>query len=135
MMSSTSRSLRSEAEHSFDSVLWFDAESAAGVRYGIARLTFGRRLDLARRIREIGRKAEFLAAGTDAREKLEAAVVGAEVDRAYLEWGLLAVEGLMIDGEPATPQAVVDKGPLELATEILGRVKSECGLSESERKN
>jgi len=106
-----------------------------GVRYAIARLTFGRRLDLARRIREIGRKAEFLAAGTDAREKLEAAVVGAEVDRAYLEWGLLAVEGLTIDGEPATPQAVVDKGPLELATEILGRVKSECGLSEIERKN
>ena len=135
MMSSTSLSLRSEAEHSYDSALWFDAESAAGVRYGIARLTFGRRLDLARRIREIGRKAEFLAAGTDAREKLEAAVVGAEVDRAYLEWGLLGVEGLTIDGEAATPQAVVDKGPLELATEILGRVKSECGLSEAERKN
>jgi len=115
--------------------LWFDAESAAGVRYAIARLTFGRRLDLARRIREIGRKAEFLAAGTGAREKLEAAVVGAEVDRAYLEWGLLAVEGLTIDGEAATPQAVVDRGPLELATEILGHVKSECGLSEAERKN
>lgn len=135
MMSSTSRSLRSEAEHSYDSALWFDAVSAAGVRYAIARLTFGRRLDLARRIREVGRKAEFLAAGSDTRDKLEAAVVGAEVDRAYLEWGLLAVEGLMIDGDAATPQAVVDKGPLELATEILGRVKSECGLSEAERKN
>ena len=61
--------------------------------------------------------------------------MGAEVDRAYLEWGLLAVEGLTIDGEAATPPAVVDKGPLELATEILGRVKAECGLSEIERKN
>jgi hypothetical protein len=30
---------------------------------------------------------------------------------------------------------VVDRGPLELATEILGHVKSECGLSEAERKN
>ncbi len=135
MMSSTSRSLRSDAEHSYDSALWFDAESASGVRYAIARLTFGRRLELARRIREIGRKAEFLAAGMDAREKLDAAVVGAEVDRAYLEWGLLAVEGLTIDGETATPQAVVEKGPLALATEILEHVKSECGLSETERKN
>ena len=106
-----------------------------GVRYAIARLSFGRRMELARRIREIGRKVEFLAAGKDAREKLEAAVVGAEIDRAYLEWGLLAVEGLAIDGEAATPQAVVDRGPLELATEILARVKSECGLSEDERKN
>jgi hypothetical protein len=135
MMSSTLPSLRSEAEHSYDSALWFDAESLAGVRFAIARLTFGRRLELARRIREIGRKAEFLSAGADAREKLEAAVVGAEVDRAYLEWGLLAVDGLTIDGEPADPQTVVDTGPLALAIEILGRVKSECGLSESERKN
>jgi hypothetical protein len=135
MMSSTLHSLRVEAAHSFDSAHWFDAESAAGVRFAIARLTFGRRLDLARRIREIGRRAEFLAAGAEARDKLEAAVVGAEVDRAYLEWGLLAVEGLTIDGEAATPLAVVEKGPLELATEILGRVKAECGLSEIERKN
>src|SRR5258708_28129860 len=94
MMSSTSRSLRSEAERSFDSALWFDAESAAGVRFAIARLTFGRRLDLARRIREIGRRAEFLAAGADVRDKLGAAVVGAGVDRAYLEGGLLAVGGV-----------------------------------------
>jgi hypothetical protein len=135
MMSSTLHSLRVEAEHSFDSAHWFDAESAAGVRFAIARLTFGRRLDLARRIREIGRRAEFLAAGAEARDKLAVAVVGAEVDRAYLEWGLLAVEGLTIDGEAATPLAVVEKGPLELATEILGRVKAECGLSEIERKN
>jgi len=135
MMSSTSHSLRSEAEHFYDSALWFDAESAAGVRFSIARLTFGRRLELARRIREIGRRAEFLAAGTDAREKLEAAVVGAEIDRAYLEWGLLAVAGLTIDGEQATPQTLVDKGPLALAAEVLSRVKSECGLSEIERKN
>lgn len=134
-MSSTSHSLRVEAEHSFDSASWFDAESAPGVRFAIARLTFGRRLDLARRIREIGRRAEFLAAGTEVRDKLESAVVGAEVDRAYLEWGLLAVEGLTIDGEAASPAAVVEKGPLELATEILGRVKAECGLSEIERKN
>ena len=135
MMSSILPSLKSEAEHSYDSALWFDAESAAGVRFAIARLTFGRRLELARRIREIGRKAEFLAAGADARDKLEGAVIGAEVDRAYLEWGLLAVEGLTIDGEPATPLAVVEKGPLGLAMEILGRVKAECGLNETERKN
>jgi len=61
--------------------------------------------------------------------------VGAEIDRAYLEWGLLAVAGLTIDGEQATPQTLVDKGPLALAAEILSRVKSECGLSEIERKN
>jgi hypothetical protein len=119
----------------YESVSWFDAESAAGVRFGIARISFGRRMELARRMREIGRKIEFLSAGDDAREKLEAAVVSAEIDSAYLEWGLVAVAGLSIDGEAANPTNVIEKGPMELAAEILARVKAEWSLSGDERKN
>lgn len=122
-------------DHQYESVSWHDAESAEGVRYGIARISFGRRMELARRMREIGRKVEFLSAGDDAREKLEAAVVSAEIDRAYLEWGLVAVAGLTIDGEAATTLNVIEKGPMELAAEILARVKSEWSLGGDERKN
>lgn len=124
-----------KSDHQYESVSWFDAESTEGVRYGIARISFGRRMELARRMREIGRKAEFLAAGDDARGKLEAAVVSAEIDRAYLEWGFVAVAGLAIDGEAANPVAVIDKGPMKLAAEILARVKAEWSLSGDERKN
>ncbi len=92
--------------------MWFDSETRAGVRFGIVRVSFGRRIELARRIREIGRKVEFLEAGNDAREKLEATVLAAEIDRAYLEWGLVGVEGLEIDGEAATPAALIDAGPV-----------------------
>jgi hypothetical protein len=119
----------------WESRVWFDAESMKGVRYEIVRVSFGRRIELARRIREIGRKMEYLEAGTDARETLEATVLSAEIDRAYLEWGLLTVEGLEIDGAAATPETLVDRGPVELAMEILGRIKSECGMTEDERKN
>lgn len=94
-----------------------------------------RRIELARKIREIGRKLEFHEAANDAREKLEAMVLAQEVDRAYLEWGLEAVEGLSIDGEAATPTSLIDRGPAELSAEILARIKSECGLNEDERKN
>ncbi len=118
-----------------ESSIWCDAQTYAGVRYSIARVSVGRRIDLARRIREIGRKLDFLEAGSDVREKLEAAVLRSEIDRAYLEWGLEAIEGLEIDGSPATPEAMVERGPLELALEILGRIRAECGLSEDERKN
>ena len=135
MTSCTSHSDRPHESLAHESFSWFDAETRAGVRYRISRISLGRRIELARRIREIGRKLEFFEAGNDVREKLEAAVLQGEMDRAYLEWGLLAVEGLTIDGEAATPSAVVEKGPLALATEILGRVKAECGLSEIERKN
>jgi hypothetical protein len=119
----------------WESRVWFDAKAVEGIRYEIVRVSFGRRIELARRIREIGRRMEYLAAGTDARETLEATVLSAEIDRAYLEWGLVAVEGLQIDGAAATPETLIEGGPVELAMEILGQIKSECGMNEDERKN
>jgi len=118
-----------------ESTAWFDAETCSGVRFKVARISVGRRIELARRIREIGRKVEFLEAGQDPREKLEAAVLAAEIDRVYLEWGLEEVQGLEIDGEAATPAALIEKGPLDLAKEMLAQIKRECGLSEDQRKN
>lgn len=94
-----------------------------------------RRIELARRIREIGRRLEFLEAGEDVREKLDAAVLSGEIERAYLEWGLEAIEGLEIDGEGATPALLIERGPAELAAEVLKKIQAECGLNEDERKN
>ena len=133
-MSCTSR-LAEDARVSHESLVWCEAETHAGVRYRITKMSLGRRIELARRIREAGRKLEFLDAGHDVREKLEAAVLEGEIDQAYLEWGLEAIEGLEIDGEAATPELLIEKGPANLAAEILRRIRSECGLSESERKN
>jgi hypothetical protein len=98
-------------------------------------MSLGRRIELSRRIREIGRKLEFLEAASDVRERLDAAVLQGEIDRAYLEWGLEAVEGLEIDGEAATPESLIERGPLDLATEIVAQIRRECGLTEQERKN
>lgn len=122
------------ARAEYQSSAWFEAESCAGVRYRIARVSVNRRIELAKKVREIGRKLEFLEAG-DAREKLEAMVLSGEIERAYLEWALEAVEGLRIDGEAATPSLLLEKGPAALAAEILERIKSECGLNADERKN
>jgi hypothetical protein len=116
-------------------VVWFESESRPGVRCGIVRVSFGRRIELARRIREAGRKAEFLDASGEAKDKLEAAVLAAEIDRAYLDWGWVGVEGLEIDGEAATPASAIDAGPVELAAEVLARIKRECRLTGEERKN
>jgi hypothetical protein len=118
-----------------ESGAWFGSEALPGVRYKVARVSISRRIELARAIREIGRKLEFLEAGSDPREKIEAAVLEAEIDQAYLEWGLAEITGLSIDGDGATPRALIDRGPMALAMEILARIKAECGLSEGERKN
>lgn len=119
----------------YESVARFTSERIAGARFTIVKMSFGRRMELTRRIREIGQRIEFLEAGSELREKIEATVLGAEIDRLYLEWGLVDVEGLLLDGEEATPGLLIEKGPEELTREILARIRAECGLSEEERKN
>ena len=119
----------------YESTVWFESEARAGVRLGIVRVSFGRRIELARRIREIGRRAEYLEASSEPRDKLEATVLAAEIDRAYLDWGLIGVEGVEIDGAAATPKTLIEAGPVEIAAEALARIKGECGLTDDERKN
>ena len=76
----------------------------------------------------------ILKAGSEA-EKLEGALGELMVQQLYIEWGLKTVEGLEIDGEPATPAALIARGPEELAVEVASCVVRECGLTEDDRKN
>jgi hypothetical protein len=133
-MSCSSPSVDS-SNQSYVSSAEFEAACVSGVRYRVARMSFARRLDLVRRVREVAQRIEFLDAGNEARDKIESSVLGAEIDRMYLEWGLQEVVGLTIDGEAATPASLIDRGPEELAREIVGRIRAECHLSEDERKN
>jgi hypothetical protein len=106
-----------------------------GVSYTIAKMSFGRRVELTRRIRDLAARKEFVEAGDTANEKMEAALLASEIDRIYLLWGLKEVTGLELDGLPASPESLVACGPEELFREALAAVKQQCGLSEVERKN
>jgi hypothetical protein len=112
-----------------------DSQLAPGVTYTVAKMSFGRRVDLTRRIREVALRKEFLDAGGTPDEKMQAALLASEIDRLYLLWGLKEVAGLELDGVPATPESLAASGPEELFREALAAVKSQCGLSEAERKN
>jgi len=119
----------------YTSTLTKSSESAPGVVFTIRRLSFARRMDLSRTIREISRKIDFMAAGEELQERIEANLLAQEIDAAYLDWGLVEIQGLLIDGEAATPGLLVEKGPDELTSEIVRAIKAQCGLSEEERKN
>lgn len=110
---------------------------AEGVVFVVRRMSFGRRLELTSAIRGLAQKREFLEAGKDgdAVEAADSALITARIDREYLLWGLERVEGLEIDGEPATPRSLVDSGPEPLVREALEAVRREIGLSGEERKN
>ena len=119
----------------YESTITNESKVAEGVTFTLARMSFGRRIELTRGIRELARKIEFLEAGDDFKEKLEATLLASEVQRLYLQWGLKEVHGLRIDGQEATLETLVSDGPEELCNEIVSAIKSECGLSEEERKN
>jgi hypothetical protein len=119
----------------YDSIVSIDSKAAPGVRFAIHRISFGRRMELSRRVREISRKAEFLEASTELHEKIEANILAQEIDTMYLEWGLVSVDGLIIDGEAATGLQLMEKGPEDLAREVVSAIKEQCGLTEAERKN
>ena len=107
-----------------------------GVEFVIARMTFGRRIELMRHVRDLAARLEYFEAGRDAKNGMEASLLGAEIDRLYIRWGLEEVRGLEIDlGVPATADSLAESGPEELFLEALAAVKAECGLTENERKN
>ena len=111
------------------------SEAWPGVEIVVSRMTFGRRLDLMRKIRDLAARAEFLEAGADGKDRMDASLLGAEIDRLYVLWGLAELRGISFDGSPATATGLVEAGPEDLFREALAAVKAESGLSEQERKN
>ena len=120
---------------SYESVAVVNSAVHEGVSFHVARMSFGRRVELMRRVRELSRRMEFLEAGADVGDRMDAGILRAEIDRTFLLWGLCGVSGLSIDGVEATPEVLVERGPEELFREALEAVRHEAGLSEDERKN
>jgi hypothetical protein len=119
----------------YESVVEIASTLQPGVKYDIAKISFGRRLELIRQLRELAPKIEFLTAAGEERDDIDAALLTADIDRLYLRWGLIAIRGLLIDSEPATPQTLAEIGPEDLFQEALASIKAACHLSEAERKN
>ena len=119
----------------YESVVVVPSRIADGVSYSVARMSFGRRLELMRRVRDLAAKVEFLEAGQSSVEKMDAGVLRAEVDRLYVVWGLKSISGLMVDSMEATPELLAQSGPEGIFREALAAVRAETGLTEGERKN
>lgn len=115
----------------------FSVQSLAvpGVTLTVRRVSVARRLELLRRIRELTKRVEFYQAGAQLDDQLEASIASAEIESIYVVWGITSIEGLTIDGENATPDALVERGPESLVREAATKVRSQLGLSEEERKN
>lgn len=114
---------------------WIDSRTLRGVAFRIARVSFLRRIELLKRLRGLFAEFECRTASESDADRVEASRVGMEVQRAYLDWGLLELNGLRIDGAPATKESLLALGPEDLCDEIARAVKERSFLTEAERKN
>lgn len=135
MMRFSLHSDKGEAGFLYESTAVFESSSSPGVRFRVRRMSFARRLELFRRIRDISANLPFLEASSEFRERLEANALSQEIEELYLRWGLAGIERLTIDGEAANLETLIERGPDVLCKEIVAAIKLQCGLSEEERKN
>ena len=119
----------------YDATSRVESTVIPGVYFTVRKMSFGGRIELTRRIRDLASRAEFLSAGDSVKDKLDAALLTAEIEKHYVQWGLAEVGGLELDGAPATAESLISHGPEDLFREVLEAIKRECGLSEEERKN
>jgi hypothetical protein len=124
--------LHKSVKHS--SLIYNESLSVPGVRYAVRTVSLSQRIELTKSARDLCSKYEFLKAG-DTGDQLEASLADLLIRRLYLEWGLAKIDGLKIDGSPATLDSLIEKGPEPLTDEIIGSIKAELGLTEDERKN
>jgi hypothetical protein len=121
-------------ENDYASVSWHASQVMAGVRFAVRRVSLQQRIELNHRVRELTMKHEFLKAG-DPAGQLEAALSGLLVAKLYIEWGLNAIDGLLIDGQKATAASLIAGGPADLGDEIVQTIQAEIALTDDERKN
>lgn len=119
----------------YDTSITMSSEQLEGVTFTISRMSFGRRIELMKRVQGLVQRREYFEAGAQPGEMLEGSLLAAEIERIYLEWGLVALSGIEIDSAAATIETLIETGPEGLCREIVAAIRAECGLTDEERKN
>ena len=119
----------------YESEAVIESEVAPGVTFTVLKMSYGRRSELMRRIRELARRHEFLDASERLEDRMAAALLESEINLTYLKWGLRSISGLTVDGAEATPEILAEKGPETLFREVLKAVRAQAGVTPEERKN
>jgi hypothetical protein len=125
---------RSPKTFDYVSQVWHQSSAYKGVSFATRQISLAGRIELTRKIQDLIFKNDFLRAG-DAMEQSQARLADLLARRVYLEWGIVQVEGLNIDGSPASLKDVIERGPEDLCDEMSTTIQGELSLSEEETKN
>lgn len=119
----------------YESSVWIESRACRGVRFRVLRMSLLRRHRLMQELIVLVAKQQFHAAKDDPENEMAAAELRRRIDQRVIRSALIEVEGLSINGRPATVESLLEEGSEELANEIAEAITSESFLSEEERKN
>lgn len=119
----------------YESAVWRESHDWPGVRFKILRMSLMRRHRMMQELKSLAGEQAFHRASDEAPSDISAAELQARIDEQVIRTALLGIEGLSIDGEMATIESLIERGPESLAREIAEAVAEESSLSEHERKN
>src|ERR1700751_763715 len=85
----------------YASIVWRKSQAMPGVEFAVRRPSLAQRIDLLESARSLTLKQEFLNAG-DESDQLTASLKDLLVRLLYVEWGLIEIKRLRIDGVRAT---------------------------------
>jgi hypothetical protein len=119
----------------YESTIRSTSRIMPGVTFEVRRVSYGGRLELLKRVRELAARQAFHLSSEGAVERLDAEIAGREIRLKMIRWGLVRVDGLLIDGEAPAVDALIEYGPEGLVAEIAAAVEGQLSLTEEERKN
>ncbi|MFN7933413.1 MAG: hypothetical protein U0R19_08810 [Bryobacteraceae bacterium] len=119
----------------YETTWQYESKTFPGVTAILKRISFSKRSELTREIAPLAAKIMALSASRVEAEQTEAALLRRAVAGLVIDWGLVEISGLMIDGVPAKKQTLIDNGPEELTLEILQQLQRQISLSDDEIKN
>jgi len=118
----------------FQSLLWLESETIPGVEFSIRKMSLAQRIQLSSRVRELTLRNEFLRAGAPS-DQIEAQLADLLVQKLYIEWAVVDLKGLRIDGQEASLSILIERGPESLVREMAEAIAAHLELSDAERKN
>jgi len=119
----------------YSSTIAYSSRISPDVTVKIRRVSFARRNELTRILAPMAARMKALTASKSAEDLAAAGILRREMANALLDWGLVDVSGLLIDGVAATKQLLLQEGPEELTLEILAELHRQISLGEEETKN
>lgn len=131
-MTSSASHLRSM---DFQSSKSFESLVCDGVKFTVRRMTLRQRISLLNELHTLYREREFNSAGGSKADEIKAQISNLLIDEVFLRWGVVAIDGLYVDGKPLCVDELAEKAPERLVSEILGRLRECITLTPDEEKN